>query len=437
MKRAHIGFIATLIISLLVFIPAMVCAETTAAPPIRTALVREGALAVRLADVLELGAGNDEAAAESSLGELGIAPQNGWIADYPVTPDIIGELQQALIAAADASRLNMDRDDALQRFYDVNAELGLSVVPYADESVRQASSEDYPTEATVNNYYYNYGPPVVTYYEPPPGYVYLYAWVPFPFWSWGFWFPGFYVLHDFHKTVVIDSRVVYVSNHYRDARHKRVYIVDPVKRYRHSGTVYGVAPPRNNIVYSGSPRVARQALDINRDRMMRAQAGRNRTAFPGRNAPVNTPAVRNKGKGQTAPVMRYLETPGPVEKNDRNKKTSVQSIRIENNRTVQAGRSVMAPRDKNENRARTQMKTIDNKPAPSGRVTAPAEPKNSRPQSAHTNAGQNATQHATMSPSGASHESRAPARVQPQQKSDGGGSHTGGKEAIPQMRGPR
>ena len=54
------------------------------------------------------------------------------------------------------------------------------------------------TEPTViDNYYSDEGPPVVTYYAPPPDYAYLYAWDPFPFWCGGFWFPGYYVLNDF------------------------------------------------------------------------------------------------------------------------------------------------------------------------------------------------------------------------------------------------
>lgn len=447
MKRAHL-VITTVIFCLLVFIPVLACADPDTAPPVGTPLVREGALAVRLADVLELGAGSDEIAAESRLGELGISPQNGWIADYPVTPDIVGELQQALIAAADASRLPMDRDDALQRFYDVNMELGLSVVPYADDSIRDSSSEQYPAPATVNNYYYNYGPPVVTYYEPPPDYVYLYAWVPFPFWSCGFWFPGYYVLHDFHKTVVVNSRVVYVSNHYRGPGQKRVYIVDPVKRFHHSGTVYGVAPPRHStVVYKSSPRVTRQVLDINRN--FGRNFGRNRVMQP-QPSRAGKPVVRPGEKNRPVPPVRPVSAPVYTDKNQRDKKAPVQPRQVENNRTVQAVRS-----DKVQSQARPLMKSIENKPAPPGRGPAREEQKFGRPPAMNANAGQPSRPHAAVNQSPPSRGS-APARVQPRQKMESGkgqgparvtrdqkpreqggspGAHNDRKGAAPQMRG--
>ncbi len=63
------------------------------APPISQALVPEGDFALKLAAALKLGSPNDEPQAEDMLTSAGIAPKNGWIADYPVTPNIIGELQ--------------------------------------------------------------------------------------------------------------------------------------------------------------------------------------------------------------------------------------------------------------------------------------------------------------------------------------------------------
>jgi len=59
-------------------------------PPISQTLVREGDFAVKLAESLKMGKPQGEAEAESMLASAGVAPKNGWIADYPLTPDIIG-----------------------------------------------------------------------------------------------------------------------------------------------------------------------------------------------------------------------------------------------------------------------------------------------------------------------------------------------------------
>jgi len=243
--------------------------------------------------------------------------------------------------------------------------------------------------------------------------------VPFPFWSWGFWFPGFYVLHDFHKTVVIDSRVVCVSNHCRDVRYKRVYVVDPVKRYHHSGTIYGVGAPRHlNIVYKGSPGVARQVLDINRDRMMRANAGRNITMpSSGRSMPVVRPVSPNR----PAPITRAVNKPVHVEKNDRNKKESVQPKRIENGRTVQARRPVPVRNDKLDRQVRPMLKSIEIKPAQTVKGPRQVEQKISKPQPVQHNAG-NASKPRDVKQAPSPHNSGAPARIQPQQKNEGHGS---------------
>jgi hypothetical protein len=221
--------------------------QTTAAnPPIAQPLVREGDLAVKLVGVLNLGAAANETEAESILGSAGIAPRNGWIADYPVTPDIIGELQQSISDAADSKRLSMSRDEALKALQDVTAESNLSVKPYTPDQTagNPESYENYPNPDVINNYYATQGPPVVTYYAPPPDYFYLYAWVPYPFWWYGFWFPGFFCLHDFHRVVIINKRVVVISNHFVDPRTNRVYRIGPAARFK-GRTYAGIGAPRS------------------------------------------------------------------------------------------------------------------------------------------------------------------------------------------------
>ncbi|MDA8240838.1 MAG: hypothetical protein M0Z67_10775 [Nitrospiraceae bacterium] len=123
---------------------------------------------MKLAESLGLGATENEAEAESALSSAGIAPRNGWIADYPVTPDIVGELQTAVSEAADSGRLTIGKDDALNAFQNVITQYDLEV--RTDTSGREAgdtSGIEYPDSTVMGNYYSEEGPPVVTYYAPP------------------------------------------------------------------------------------------------------------------------------------------------------------------------------------------------------------------------------------------------------------------------------
>lgn len=210
-------------------------------PPIAQPLVREGDLAVKLAEALKLGSAASEAEAESVLGSVGIVPRNGWIADYPVTPDIIGELQNAIGEAAAAGKLAMGRDEALKASQEVLSESHLSIRTggLVQQGSTAATGANYPESPVINNYYYDEGPPVVTYYAPPPDYAYMYTWVPYPFWWWNFWYPGYFILVDFHVPVYgygYGGHAVYVSNHYRDVRTGGISRIDPANR-AHGGTI--------------------------------------------------------------------------------------------------------------------------------------------------------------------------------------------------------
>ena len=212
----------------------------TPPPPVAPTLVREGDFAMELVGALNIGTAKNEAEAETMLVTAGIAPRNGWISDYPVTPDIIAELENAVSEAADANRLPVRKESALEALQNVETSFGIAVVPdtsgnYAENQPPAAPQYTEPT--VVNNYYYNEGPPVVTYYPPPWDYYYLYAWVPSPFWCGGFFFPGFFVLHDFDIIVVADHNHQHhhherevISNHVFDPKTKRVARIDPVTR---------------------------------------------------------------------------------------------------------------------------------------------------------------------------------------------------------------
>ena len=78
---------------------------TSGAPPVVQPLISEGDFAITLGTALGvITTDDDQIEAETKLGDLQIAPRNGWISDYPVTPDIIAELQKSVGNAADAER---------------------------------------------------------------------------------------------------------------------------------------------------------------------------------------------------------------------------------------------------------------------------------------------------------------------------------------------
>ena len=238
--------ITLIVLTALVLTPALLNSQTSqwvGNPPLSQPLVREGDLAFKLADALKLGAAADETEAESMLGSVGIAPRNGWIADYPVTPDIIGELKSSISEAVDSGKLAVNKDSALKTFQDVIAEDSLFVK--ADDSSQgnaTLAAPNYPESEVMDDYYDNEGPPVVSYYAPPPDYTYLYTWVPYPFWWTDFWFPGFFVLVDFNVRVHghghDHGHGEFVSNHFRDPGTGRMSRIDPANR-SHGGTFAG------------------------------------------------------------------------------------------------------------------------------------------------------------------------------------------------------
>jgi hypothetical protein len=122
-------------------------------------LVREGYFAMELADVLKIGEVKSEAEAESRLASLGIAPKNGWIADYPLTPNIIGDLQRAVGDAADSGKIAMKRDEAIGAFQDLIASLesqNAGVEPPPDRV-------PYPEPYYYPRFYFYPGPPPYPY----------------------------------------------------------------------------------------------------------------------------------------------------------------------------------------------------------------------------------------------------------------------------------
>ena len=247
----------------ILFIPVFLEAQPTqpgsASQPaqIGPPLVREGDLAVDLVPAFGLGTATDEIDAETKLGDIGIIPRNGWIADYPVTPDIAGELQKSVADAADSKRLKLTKDEAVKKLNAVLANLELSILP--GQAAASSTPPYYPNADELSEYYMDEGPPVYTYYAPPPDYYYLYEFIPYPFWWYDFWFPGFFVLIDFHRHVFFHGRVVFCSNHFRDIRGHRVFRIDPGVRFK-GRTFAGIGAPKGgNFMQTG---VARSDVKI-------------------------------------------------------------------------------------------------------------------------------------------------------------------------------
>jgi len=158
----------------LVLIPLMLNAQSEqnkpGPPPIGQSLVREGSFAMKLAEALKTEPVKSEAEAESRLASMGIAPRNGWIADYPLTPDIIGEVRNAIGVALDSGKLAMNKDEALMAVQVlIDNQWRLAVAP-DKEQARQYG--EYPPavyegyEGGYEPYYYPYYP----YYYPYPYY---------------------------------------------------------------------------------------------------------------------------------------------------------------------------------------------------------------------------------------------------------------------------
>ena len=140
-------------------------------PSVGQALVREGSFAMKLAEGLKIGPVQSEAEAESRLAQMGIAPRNGWIADYPVTPGItgiIGELQNAVGAAADSGKLAMNREEAIKVFQglisDIQDQHARAKTPFEEQPPPGPYRYPYPYYRYYYPYYYPYAYPYPYFY---------------------------------------------------------------------------------------------------------------------------------------------------------------------------------------------------------------------------------------------------------------------------------
>ncbi len=272
--------------------------ETTKQPPpIAQTLVREGEFAIKLAEALKIGKAKSEAEAEDMLASAGITPENGWIADYPMTPDIIRELEKAVGEAADGQKLALGKNEALKALRTVAVEHELPIVAQGTDEYAESpppTTPQYATPSAIDNYYYAEGPPVVTYYPPPWDYYYMYAWIPSPFWCSGFYFPGFFILNDFHRGIHRHGHAHIITNHRRDPRTGRIFTVDPKRRHGPRNFGGRNTPSVKGFDSTAARNGARSILERSRGRL---GSGNTSMPIPGRGHNNTSPAYSMPGRG--------------------------------------------------------------------------------------------------------------------------------------------
>jgi hypothetical protein len=230
-------------------------------PSVSPTLVRQGDFAFSLLEALGLGTAYSEAQALEMLGEIGIEPKDGWISDYPLTPDIMEELHNAVLRVADKGYLTMNTLEAANVFNNLAMDYGFPISP-DDNRTRTSEAPpsfghyDYTSPTVINKYYYHNGPPVVTYYPPPPRYYNLYNWVPYSFWWGDFRFSGYFVLSNFHRS----SRVVVLRRHgskgYFRNRHNVIRVVSSrSKRFDRPERQIVISPPDRKFGEYGQQRI--------------------------------------------------------------------------------------------------------------------------------------------------------------------------------------
>jgi uncharacterized membrane protein YgcG len=143
---------------------------------IEQSLIREGFFAMKLTEALNIGPVKSEAEAENMLASVGIAPKNGWIADYPLTPDVIGELQNAIGEAANSGKIAMNGDEAMKVFQDLIMDVQSQYARVEPDAGWQPYAEPYYYPRF---YFYSYPDPFY--------YPYYYSfYYPYPFYYGGY-----------------------------------------------------------------------------------------------------------------------------------------------------------------------------------------------------------------------------------------------------------
>jgi hypothetical protein len=140
-----------------------------------------------------------------------------------MTPQIVAELRDAVIATAAAGQLNMSLDAAMSAYAEVVAEFGLpppvDLAPgYAGGGGPASAYVPYCDGTALGYYYDSFGTPIYTYCRPPPAYFYLYSWVPCGFQWQGRVFTGFFILNHLNR-IPPHAHVQHVDQRHRAEGH--------------------------------------------------------------------------------------------------------------------------------------------------------------------------------------------------------------------------
>jgi len=165
------------------------------APAGSPGLVREGNFALHLAEALKLGTAKNEAEAESMLALADIAPKNGWITDYPLTADMIGEVRKSISVALDSGKIAMNKNEALLAVQVLIDSQWKSPAAPSKEQAREYG-DNQPTADQGYDPYDNPEPYYSPYYvySPYPSY---YGYYPFPYLYPYPYFRGGFVIRGF------------------------------------------------------------------------------------------------------------------------------------------------------------------------------------------------------------------------------------------------
>ena len=126
----------------------------------------------------------------------------------------------------------------------------------------------------------------------------MFALIPTPFWCSGFYFPGYFILHDFHRGFHRNGHAYVVTNHRRDPGTGRIFAIDPARRQGPRSFAGRGAPPVRGFGSTEARSGARSIFERSHVR-----SGSSHTSVPRTSAPM-TGRGSNPASSVTSSVGR-------------------------------------------------------------------------------------------------------------------------------------